>query len=324
MPVIAASKAQADDDTSDVQGQIYNAWATGGAVQLEARDYYVSGLQLPDGATRSLTIRGAGRSYNDAAYAVTKGGTRIICLTKGASALAYNGTGALHRPTFTIEDLTILGTGTKVDPGGGHGIRINGGTSVPIVLIRNVFVAWFYGGAGIWLSNCENGSVVNTHTQLCQTGFRADAAYNANAHLNLSAELCQTGILIENSESLSFSGGMAQSNEGNGLVLRNVTAASFSAMHFENNNRLSQADSWAILIEAGQGITFDQCSCIFPRDRAMVRSGARAVRFVGGKNIATAPAITIDSSARGCLVDECVPPVNVSGAARIIWDGVVT
>jgi hypothetical protein len=315
------------DDTPAVQALIDTAWQAGGAVQLEARDYYVSGLQLPDGATRSLTIRGAGRSYNDSGYANTKGGTRLICLTKGATAITFNGVAAgLHRPTFTIEDVTILGTGDKANPGSGHGIRINGGTSVPIVLLKNVFVAWFYGGAGVWLSNCENGSVINTHIQLCETGFRADTAYNANAHVSLGAELCKTGMLIENSESLSFSAGMVQSNEGNGLVLRNISGAHFAGLHVENNNRLNLPDCWAVLIEDATGIGFEQANFIFPRDRIAARGAVRGLRLIGGKNISSAPAITLGAGVRGTLIDEFVVPVNVAinGAigTRIIWDGV--
>jgi hypothetical protein len=316
------------DDTSDVQGLLYNAWAGGGVVQLEARDYYVANLQLPDGATRSLTIRGAGRNYNDAAYTATKGGTRLICLEKGSNALTYTGTAAgLKRPTITIEDLTILGAGTKVNPGAGHGIRIDGGTSVPIVLIKNVFVAWFYGGCGIWLSNCENGSVINTHTQLCDTGFRGDTAYNANAHVNLSAELCKTGVLIEDSESLSFAGGMVQSNEGNGLVLRNVSGVHIAALHAENNNRLNLPDCWAVLIEGATGVAIEQSNFIFPRDRVMARGAVRGLRLVGGKNISSAPAITLEADVRGTLIDECVPGGSVSAGGavgtRVVWDGVI-
>src|SRR6185436_18353913 len=112
------------DDTPAIQSMIDAAWQTGGVVQLEARDYNITGLTLPDGATRSLTLRGAGRGYNDAAYSATKGGTRLICLTKDATAISYVGAAGLHRPTFCIEDLTILGTGDKVNPGAGHGIRI--------------------------------------------------------------------------------------------------------------------------------------------------------------------------------------------------------
>jgi hypothetical protein len=331
LPFVLASAppvASAADDTAAVQALIDAAWINGGAVQLEARDYYVAGLALPDGATRSLTIRGASRSYNDAAYAATKGGTRLICLTRDASAITFIGTSGLHRPTFTIEDLTILGTGDRANPGSGSGLRINGGTAAPIVLLKNVFVAWFYGGTGIWLSNCENGSVINTHTQLCDTGFRGDTAYNANAHVNVSAELCKTGILIENSESLSFAGGMVQSNEGNGLVLRNVSGVHFAGLHVENNNRLNTPDAWAILIEGATGVGFNQSNFIFPRDRVMVRGAVRGARFVGGKNIAASPAITLSAGVRGTRIDECVPAVSVAtnGASgtRVIWDGVAT
>jgi hypothetical protein len=317
------------DDTPEVQGLIYNAWATGGVVQLEAKDYYVAGLQLPDGATRSLTIRGAGRSYNDAAYAATKGGTRLICLVKGANAITYRGGAAgLFRPTFTIEDLTILGTGNRNDPGTGHGIRIDGRASVPIVLIKNVFVAWFYGGTGIWLSNCENGSVLNTMIQLCKTGFHGDEAYNANAHVNLSAELCKQGIVIENSESLSFASGMVQSNEGNGLVLRNVSAVHIAALHAENNNRLNLSDSWAVLIEGATGVAIEQSMFIFPNDRIMARGAVRGLRIVGGKNISGPPAITLETGVRGTYIDECVAPASVASTGaigtRVVWDGAST
>jgi hypothetical protein len=330
LPFVLASApaVTSADDTAAVQALIDAAWQSGGVVQLEARDYYVSSLVLPDGATRSLTIRGAGRSYNDAAYAATKGGTRLICLTRDATAITFNGTAGLHRPTFTIEDLTILGTGDRANSGSGAGLRINGGTAAPIVLLKNVFVAWFYGGCGIWLSNCENGAVLNTHIQFCDTGFRADTAYNANAHVNLSAELCKTGILIENSESLSFAGGMVQSNEGNGLVLRNVSGVHFVGLHAENNNRLNVADSWAILIEGATGVAIEQSNFIFPRDRIMVRGAVRGARFVGGKNIAGIPAITLQTGVRGTRIDECVPlsRVAIEGAigTRIIWDSNAT
>lgn len=317
------------DDTAYVQALIDAAWQSGGIVQLDARDYLIGGgLVLPDGYTRPLTIRGAGRTYNDGPYADCKGGTRLICATPGTTAISYAGALGPKRPTFVFEDLTVLGSGTKTNPGNGSGIRINGGTAVPIVLIKNVMVGWFYGGAGVWLSNCEGCNLTNVHTMYCDIGFRGDTAYNNNAHVNLAAELCHSyGILIEQGRALAVVAPLLQSNEQTGMALRNVRACHIAAPHYENNNRLNQPDAWGVLVEGPmtQGVAIEQPHTVFPRDRIMVRNDVKSMRIVGGLCGATYPAITLGPNVIGTRIDEAAPPalIQVAGAVgtRVTWAG---
>lgn len=315
------------DDTQLLQSQI-NA---GGVVQLEARDYVVTGLKIPTGLSRAVTIRGQGRAFVEGMRASVTSGTRLIC-TGGADAVAYDGSAAgATRPTITIEHMSIFGPNELNDRtlySAGHGIRINGGQSVPLVFLRDVLVAGFYGGCGVWLSNCENGTVSDLHTLFCGIGFKADMAHNANTHINLSAERCVNGIIIDGGESLAFLGGMVQSNEQSGLVLKAVNGVHVAGLHVENNNRLSVADSWGVLIEGpSTGVSFDGLDCINPRDTVCVRGTVRGARFAG-RIQAAAPVVTLGVGVRGTQINECVPPASVAlnGAVgtRIVWDGVVS
>lgn len=295
-------------DTQLIQAQIDAAWATGGTVQLEARDYAITGLILPNDASRSLTIRGAGapRMYIQRSQANV--GTRLIAT---GTAFSYAPAGVGDRPVITIADLTICGDAT------GHGIRIDGGVSVPIVRLSNVSVADC--AVGVWLSNCENGSLTDVHVLRCDVGFRGDKAFNAYVLTNVSAERCTTyGIEIDVGLSLSFVGGMAQSNQGVGLRLNHAQSVHMAGFHVENNA------GGGILLEGGcVGVGIEQSTFATALDAIVARNGVYALRIVGGLNKAT---IALGANVRATLIEESVVPgaVLIAGAigTRIIWDGV--
>lgn len=309
-------------DTELIQSQINAAWQTGGTVELEARDYFITGLTLPNDASRSITIRGAGapRIYIQRSQANV--GTRLIVSDQAATAISYAPAGVGDRPTITIENLTICGpsqAGDQTVYSGGHGIRIDGGVSVPIVRLSNVSITGFYGGCGVWLSNCENGSLADLHVLWCGVGFRGDQQFNAYTLTNVSAEKCRTyGIEIDVGLSLAFVGGMVQSNEGIGMRLNHAQSTHISGFHVENNA------GGGIVLEGGcVGVAIEQSTFALASDRILARDGVYGLRIIGGLNNA---AVELGADVRATLIDECVAPVQVTinGAerTRVVWDGV--
>lgn len=290
-------------DTELIQSQIDAAWQTGGTVQLEARDYFIDGLVLPNDASRSLTIRGAGAPRMYMARSQANVGTRLI-----GGTITYAAAGAGDRPVITIADLTIIG----------GGIRIDGGASFPIVRLSNVSVADC--PVGVWLSNCENGSLSDVHVLRCGVGVRCDAQTNAYVFANVSAELCTTyGIEIDVGLSLAFVGGMAQSCAGVGMRLNHAQSVHMAGFHLENNA------GGAIVLEGNcMGVAIEQSTFALPMDTITARNGVYGLRIVGGLNNAT---IALGMNVRATLIEESVVPANViiDGAVntRIIWDGVV-
>ncbi len=311
------------DDTAACQAAVDAAWAVGGVVYLPPGEYALGNITLPNGDggnARSVALVGAQHNYVDSVYGATKKfGTRLRFTKTDASDFISTTSTVYNRVVYRFENLTLIGPDTETPrtTTSGNAIKISG-TGVPNVYMRNVRISLFYGGAGVWLDNCEDSTLQDVWVLCCATGFKFTTAFNANTIINCSAEYCTTyGFDIGESGSNVMVGGLVQSNEKTGMYVHGAIGWRFISVHFEGNNSTATAGKYALEVIAAVGatnqhLTFDGCRFGAAADKINVDgvSGALStfIHFRGGITGANNPQLTLGSYTAMCRVSDFLSP----------------
>jgi len=251
----------ATDDTGAATAAFNAAWATGKTLRFPPGECLLGNISLPAPSStinQTLSFTGAGTGVWFGGRNPTLGGTRFIFTKSDGSDFMVANSTAWAIPTYKISDISIYGpdpwqsdevaTTTK----SGSGLKFVG-KAAPRLLLHNISIEGFYGPgtAGLWVSAAEDSSLYDIYVANVDTCAHFSEAFNASTVVNFSCQhAMHDGVFITNSESLTWVGGLIQTNRLTGLHIKGVVASTFTSVHFENNNWSGTPGEGAIKIEA--------------------------------------------------------------------------
>jgi hypothetical protein len=221
------------------------------------------------------------------------------CVSQTARPLGYS--------ILTIIGMSLNGPGS----GSGNGLRIDNGYGNPVA-IQGLWAQNFHGTgctvtgevsgcAGLWIASAEDGSLRDINLQNNAIDLRLDNQFDANSIENLIVGQSDLyGIVTYLSSSLDFRNVVVQSNKRVGFFSSDVGAATYTNVHFENNNASAVPGLATVQIDCSPSIhnanaIFIGTQWVGPREKLVfTKSGtpcANGSIWIGGR----ASAITAGS-----------------------------
>lgn len=253
------------DDTKPATAAFDAAWSTGKTLQFPAGECLMGSIQLPAPSVisenQTLSFRGAGTGSWFDGRSPLRGGTVFRFTRTDGSDFMFANSSAFGNPTYQISDISIVGPDSWHGDGkgtvatttkSGSGLKFTG-KAAPRLLMRDVSIEGFYGNrsAALWVSRAEESSLYNVYVKNVNTCAHFSEAFNASTVVNFSCQTAMSdGIFITDSESLSWLGGVIQSNRATGLHIKGLVSSTFTSVHFENNNWSNSVGEGALKIEA--------------------------------------------------------------------------
>lgn len=341
-----------NDDSAAIQAAVTAAWAMGGTVYFPPGFYKCnSGITLPssDAADERSTVHLQGAANNEvgefeAAPAKFRFGSQLyFTMTDGSDGIAMITSGSSHSPTVIIENLSIVGPdSTSAGGQSGNGLRISG-TAIPYIYLRNVRVGGFYGAnkAGIWLEAGNYAGLQNVFIKNCYYGLKLSGSYNDSTQTNVGIHNCVYGVDAYMTGTLNFFGGLVQSCEKSGMILRgSCWPFILHGMHFENNNSTDTAGEYALKV-IGAATKWNGCgsidACVFggTRDKIFLAGNGSGypAQYISIMNCrmdtVSSPIITLDDEVTGLVVSNtcALADIDTSGATLdgliVLWEGTI-
>lgn len=252
------------DDTKAATAALNAAWATGKTLRFPAGDCLMGNISLPAPSStvnRTLSFMGTGSGIWFGGQNPKFGGTRFIFTKADGSDFMVANSTAYADPTYEISDISLYGPdtwhgGDKGDVASttksGSGLKFVG-KAVPRLYLHNISIQGFYGPgtAGLWVSNAEDSSLYEVHVDNVNSCAHFSEAFNASTVVNFECQNAMNdGVFITDSGSLTWLGGLFQTNRMTGLHIKGMVASSFTSVHFENNDWSATTGEGAIKIEA--------------------------------------------------------------------------
>lgn len=349
------------DDTKAANEALDAAWRTGKPVRFPAGECLLGHITLPAPSSttnQTLTVRGAGTGYWFGGQNQIRGGTHFrFNVADGTDFMVASST-AFAIPSYKISDLSIIGPDKWMDSVGGavavsqksgSGIKFVG-PAVPKLIFHNVGIQGFYGNgtAALWVSGAEDSSLYDVAISHVNSCAHFSNAFNASTVVNFTCQAAaEDGVFITDSESLTWVGGLFQSNQATGLHIKGVVSSTFTSIHFENNDWKNHPAEGAIKIEAvyvsgcptgrclsNQNLVFTGNVFNAPTDRVLAIGGGpngwnnSNITFMNGyMSGVRAPAFTLNEYSFNWRIVGLIGPSAVataivdSGAGNIVLTG---
>jgi hypothetical protein len=254
----------ATDDTRSAAAAFDAAWTTGKTLRFPAGECLLGNIALPAPSStvnQTLSFAGAGSGVWYGGRNPRMGGTRFrFTKSDGSDFMVANST-AFANPTYDISDISLYGPDTwhgevrgdvATTAKSGSGLKFIG-KAAPRLLLHNISIEGFYGPgtAGLWVSTAEESTLYAVHVSNVDTCAHFSEAFNASTVVNFSCQhAMHDDVFITDSESLTWVGGVIQTNRMTGLHIKGMVASSFTSVHFENNNWSAAPGEGAVKIEA--------------------------------------------------------------------------